>query len=221
MPRTGQASDPRPVDLVAESDRAMSLLSPVRRRILACLRQPDSAAGVAATLGLPRQRVNYHVRRMEEEGLLEAVEERRKGNCVERIVRATATHYLIDPTVLGELAADLADIPDHFSSTHLVAQAARIIREVACLREGADAGDRILPTLSLTAEVRFGSPARQQEFAQELTAAVTELVARFHDDRTGDGRTFRLVVGSYPAPPHAPADAAGPSASTATPETRP
>jgi hypothetical protein len=46
--------------LIAVIDRpaqAVALLKPVRARILEHLRAPDSATGVAAALGLPRQRV--------------------------------------------------------------------------------------------------------------------------------------------------------------------
>ena len=61
-----------------------------RLRLVRELVEPDSAAGLAKRLGLPRQRLNYHLRELEAAGLLELVEERRRGNCVERIVRAVA-----------------------------------------------------------------------------------------------------------------------------------
>ena len=67
------------------------------------LAEPDSASGVARRLGLPRQQVNYHLRELEKQGFLEFIEERRKGNCMERLVRATARTYLISPEALGHL----------------------------------------------------------------------------------------------------------------------
>src|SRR5262250_3074362 len=57
-------------------------------RILEQLAEPDSAAGVARRLKLPRQQISYHLRELEHAGLVELVEERRKGNCLERVVRA-------------------------------------------------------------------------------------------------------------------------------------
>jgi hypothetical protein len=48
-------------------------------------------------LALPRQQVGYHLRALEQAGLVELVEERRKGNCIERIVRAAACSYVISP----------------------------------------------------------------------------------------------------------------------------
>jgi DNA-binding transcriptional ArsR family regulator len=61
------------------------LLDPERRRLLEALREePDSASGLARRLDDSRQRLNYHLRTLEEAGLVELREERRRGNCVER-----------------------------------------------------------------------------------------------------------------------------------------
>ncbi|HJY26094.1 MAG TPA: helix-turn-helix domain-containing protein, partial [Actinomycetes bacterium] len=48
--------------LVEEPERLRRALSPLRRRLLDELRSPTSATQVAATLGLSRQRINYHLR---------------------------------------------------------------------------------------------------------------------------------------------------------------
>src|SRR5215831_7322104 len=61
---------PGSLSLVREQTPAYSLLHPIRRRILALLREPDSASGVARRLGLPRQLVNYHVGEMARAQLL-------------------------------------------------------------------------------------------------------------------------------------------------------
>jgi len=179
---------------------AATLLDPTRLRILRALDQPDSAAGLARRLGVPRQKLNYHLRLLEDDGLVELVEERKKRNCTERILRAVARSYLISPATLGTLAADPERISDHTSSAYLVATAARAITEVAAAREGADRSGKKLPTLTLHADVRFATPADQQAFAQELTRALGALVARFHDDKAPRGRAFRVMAGAWPAP---------------------
>ena len=178
---------------------ANAVLSPIRRRILGALTREGSATTVGAELGLARQKVNYHLRALEDSGLVKHVEDRRKGNCTERIVRSTASHYLIAPSVLGELEAKPADAADRFSSDHLAAVSARTISELAELRQRAqDAGKR-LPTLSLETAVRFASPNDQSAFAEELSNAVAGLVAKYHDQKTESGRWFRLALGSHPA----------------------
>src|SRR6202451_4873590 len=82
---------------VQSPDKAGVLLQPGRLRLLDQLTEPDSAAGLARRLGVPRQKLNYHLRELEREGFLELVEERRKGNCMERVVRAVARGFLIAP----------------------------------------------------------------------------------------------------------------------------
>ena len=44
-----------------------------------------------------------HLHELEKEGFVEFVEQRPKGNCLERVVRATARSYVISPAALGLL----------------------------------------------------------------------------------------------------------------------
>lgn len=189
-----------PVHVIEDGDRAASVLHPLRLKILAELGEPDSAAGLARRLGIPRQKLNYHVRQLEAQGLLERVGERKVRNCTERLVRAVARSYLISPATLGDLAVDPASIRDRASSAYLVAVAAQVIREVAEQRERARGGGKRLPTLTLQADVRFASPEQQHAFATELSQAVARLVSKYHDEDEPHGRRFRVIAGSYPAP---------------------
>jgi DNA-binding transcriptional ArsR family regulator len=185
--------------ILRTADAANSLLSPIRRRILGTLAEPGSATTVGRDLGVARQKVNYHLRALEESGLVTHVEDRRKGNCTERIMRATASHYLIAPSLLGELEATPAETADRFSSDHLAAVSARTISELADLRDRAAAVGKRLPTLSLETGVRFSSPADQAAFAEDLSNAVAQLIAKHHDDSADGGRWFRVTVGAHPA----------------------
>src|SRR5262245_33406040 len=112
------------LDVIDNPSRAAVLLDPLRLRLLEELREPDSASGLARRLHLPLQKINYHLRELEKQQLVELVAERRRGNCMERVVRATARTYVISPAALGGLGADPASIQDRFSSTYLVATAA-------------------------------------------------------------------------------------------------
>lgn len=185
--------------ILDDPDTAGIVLSPLRRRILDALRRPGSATTVGEELGMPRQKVNYHLRTLEDAGLVEHLEDRRRGNCTERIVRSKASHYLISSRVLGELAATPEAIRDRYSADHLASVSARTISEVGELRmRAAEAGKR-LPTLSLEAGVRFASPGDQAAFMEELSNTVARLLARYHDEDAPDGRWFRLALGAHPA----------------------
>ena len=188
-----------PMELVDESPRAASLLNPMRLRILDALREPGSATTVAKELGLARQKVNYHLRELEKAGFLEEVEERRSGNCIERIVRAKATHYLINPDVLGRLAADGAAVEDRFSSAYLIALAAGAIRDVAAAQQKAARAKKRVATFTLQTDVRFATAEERRAFTEELANCMARLVAKYHDDETAGGRTFRFLIGAYPA----------------------
>ena len=87
----------RDVAVIEDAAAAEASLDPLRSRILSALAEPGSATALGQRLGLPRQQVNYHLRTLEQHGLVELVEERRKGNTVERVMRATASSYVISP----------------------------------------------------------------------------------------------------------------------------
>jgi DNA-binding transcriptional ArsR family regulator len=187
--------------VVQSPEQAAALLDPVRLRVLELMREPESAAGVARALTLPRQRVGYHVRALEDVGLLESVGDRKRGNCVERLLRTTARQFVIAPQALGALGVSAEAFRDRFSSSYLIATAARTIREVGELQERAAATGKSLPTFTLETEVRFASPARQAAFAQALAESLASLVAEYHDET---GRTFRVTLGAHPAHPKRP-----------------
>lgn len=188
------------LQLIDAADRAATALHPLRRQLLEELAEPDSAVGLSRRLGLPRQKVNYHLRQLEADGLVELVDERKKGNCTERLVRATARAYLITPAALGALAADPARVTDRVSAAYLIAVAARAIQELADLRQRAEHTGKKVPTLTIETDVRFANAAAQHAFAEELARDVARVVAKYHDENAAGGRRFRVVLGSYPVP---------------------
>src|SRR5436189_281364 len=122
------------IGLIATAAAAEASLDPVRARLLAALAEPASATALGARLGLPRQKVNYHLRELEKHGLVELVEERRKGNCTERVLQATARTFVISPAALAEVApsADRAPgpAPDRASAHWLLALAGQLVHDV-------------------------------------------------------------------------------------------
>ena len=189
-----------PLEVVRRAGAAAVLLDPTRQQLLAHLREPDSASGLARRLRLPRQRINYHLRTLEEAGLVELVEERRKGNCLERVVRATARAFLISPEALGAVAPTAELAADRLSSAYLLAAAGRTIRDLAVLEGRARKAGKRIATLTLEADVRFASATDRAAFAEELAEAVARLAARYHDDTAPNGRRFRLLAAVHPAP---------------------
>ncbi len=71
------------------------------------------------------------------------------------------------------------------------------MREVGALARLADAAGKRLPTMAIDTEISFRSAADRAAFADDLTAAVLDLAARYHHD---DGRPHRLVIAAHPTP---------------------
>ncbi|MFS8099797.1 helix-turn-helix domain-containing protein [Lentzea alba] len=187
------------VAVIEDPSAAEVSLDPVRARLLAELVEPGSATMLAAKVGLPRQKVNYHLRTLEQHGLVELVEERRKGNVNERLLQATAASYVISPTALSAVQPDPARSPDRLSARWLLAVSARLVRDVGTLITGATKAKKRLATFALDGEVRFATAADRAAFAEELAASVTRLVAKYHDEQAEGGRPHRVVVALHPS----------------------
>ncbi len=184
------------VEVIEDPAAAAVALDPIRCQLLASLAEPGSAATLASRVGIPRQKVNYHLHALEAQGLVELAEERKRGGITERVMRATASSYVVSPAALGETAVD-PDQADRLSARHLIALAGRLVREVGGLSRGAQAAGKRLPTFSIDTVIRFRSAEDRAAFADDLTAAVLDLAARYHHD---DGRPHRLVVAAHPTP---------------------
>jgi predicted ArsR family transcriptional regulator len=192
------------LEVLDRPSAAALTLDPIKGRILAALGTPGSAASLAERVGLTRQKVNYHLRALEAEGLVEPAGERRWGGITERLMTASASSYVVSPAALGPLAVDPAHTADRLSASYLVALAARIVREVGALWRAARANDKRLATVAIDTVIHFRSPAERAAFTSDLADAISALVARYHDEESPKSRPHRLVVGAYPLPaaPH-------------------
>ena len=195
------------LEIVTDGERARVLLDPLRLRLLGLSQKPISAAEMAARLRLPRQRVNYHVRRLAERGFLRRAGRQRKRNMVEQLYVAVARRFLLSPELLSPVEADWRDIPDAASATHLLALTARVQADVIRGAGAAQAGGRRLSTMSLKSQFRFENNERRAAFARALREALGEAIARhtLPDEPSGrrgtDGLPYRLVLSCYPLEP--------------------
>lgn len=199
------------VQVIAEPGAAAVALDPVRARLLAELRTPASAATLAARIGLSRQKVNYHLNKLEAHGLVQEAGTRRWGGLTERLLVATATGYVVSPEAMGEAASNPARLRDRLSAAYVIALAARVVREVGGMSRNARRSEDRLPVLGLDTNIRFATPADRAAFATDVTEAVARLASKYHDEGASDGRWQRLVVAVHPVPkdvdPSPPADA--------------
>ena len=187
---------PRPSALLDDQDAAHLALAPIRRRILAALVEPASAAGLAARLDMPRQKVGYHLRALEAAGLVRAAGERRKRGFTEKLFVAAGA-YVLDPALLQPPPnPDAVDAQDRHASGHLIAVASGMVRDVARMRDAAAAEGSRLLTLTVEADVSFAAPSDFDAFSDELAGVVAALARKYSAPA---GRRFRLTAAAHPA----------------------
>ncbi|SFS46873.1 ArsR/SmtB family transcription factor [Brevundimonas viscosa] len=187
---------PRPSALLDDQDAAHLALAPIRRRILAALAEPASAAGLAERLGMPRQKIGYHLRALETAGLVRPAGERRKRGFTEKLFVAAGA-FVLDPALLqAPPDPDAVDAQDRHASGHLIAAASAMVRDVARMRDVAAAEGSRLLTLTVEADVSFAEPADFDAFSDELAEAVATLARRY---AAPSGRRFRLIAAGHPA----------------------
>ena len=188
----------RPSALLDDLDTALLALAPIRRRILAALAEPASAAGLAERLGLPRQNIGYHLNALEAAGLVQLAGERRKRGFTERLFVA-AENYVFDPAMMqAPPDPDTIDAQDRHAADHLISTASTIVRDVARMRQDAAARGARLLTLTVEADVAFAAPADFDAFTEEVSAAVSALARRYS---APSGRRYRLTAVARPATP--------------------
>jgi DNA-binding transcriptional ArsR family regulator len=199
-----------PLQSVTDVQRAASLLDPLRLRLLSLAREPVSASELARRVGLPRQRVNYHVRALERAGFLRAAERRRRRNLIEQRYVATARSYVLAPGLLGPVGADWRAIADTASADYLLALTEQVRADVTRAAEEAAAREQPLTTLSIKSQFRFETAADRAAFAEAVRSALVDVIARhsspnqLENGRPGRGRPYRLVLTCYPAPSEEP-----------------
>lgn len=189
------------VTVLTDPDVVIETLTPFRRHLLALLDEPDSATGLARGLHASRQRVNYHLRALEQAGLVELVEERPRRGVTERVLRRRADVVLVDPTAFD--TGGLGD-RDRVGIAGVVSTARDLVGQAAAVANAASAAGQQVAMATLDTEVRVASPAAMRAMLDDVAAAV----ARHATD--GAGLRLRVATMVVPAlvdgPDHGDAD---------------
>ncbi|HKD11991.1 MAG TPA: helix-turn-helix domain-containing protein [Thermoanaerobaculia bacterium] len=202
-----------PLDPISDLARAAAILHPVRLAILRHAVQPVSATELGRRLSLPRQQMNYHLRRLARAGFVKRAGRRRRRNMVEQRYVIGAHGFLLDPGLLGAVGADWRRIGDAGSPAYLLALGAQVQSDLLRLGPTAVVTAEGSAVLSFKSQFRFETEERREAFARALREAIVEVIARYTaaygrpDGSPGRGAPFRLVLGCYPfvAEPAGPA----------------
>lgn len=193
------------IHLVDSPLAARCLVDPASAAVLRGLQEPASAATVARSLGITRQRGAYFVKKLERAGLIAAVGERRVGNCTERLMQSKARHYLLASSLLDQLGPlSAVELQDRFSSAYAAGAALAVAETVTRMGAEAESAGLRLATSTLQSRVRVASPATFARFNKRLSEMLAELIAEFQTDAGGDARSFDVSLFLHPTEPNAP-----------------
>ena len=134
-------------------DQAEALLRPGRIEILRELASPASCTDVGARLGQAPQKIYYHVKRMEQAGLVDRVAERQVRGITEGIYQASGSSYWLAPALVGAIGQRRAQ--DEMSLGFLLSLSEQMQSDLARLAR--ETGER--PSLGMSGEVRAPAAA--------------------------------------------------------------
>jgi DNA-binding transcriptional ArsR family regulator len=169
-------------------DQAEALLRPGRIEILRQLASPASCTDVAGRLGQAPQKVYYHVKRMEQAGLVDRVAQRQVRGITEGIYQASGGSYWLAPDLVGAIGQRRAQ--DELSLGFLLSLSEQLQSDLA--RLAGKTGER--PSLGMSGEVRL-QPERRHEFLDDLRAAVQAVLTKHGG---ADGVAFKIAFACYP-----------------------
>ena len=189
---------------IEDVEQAMTLLKPLRLEILRRLDAPRTCPELAAEFEESAQKIYYHVKALQEAGLVDKVAETRVRGTVEGHYQAKARSYWLAPKLVGAVGG--ARHARDQDSLHVLLQLAEdVIEDTGKLGSVSEAGQHV-PSLSLSAQIHLADSAQRAEFLQELQTTFQALALKYGiaqnsddaDDDTSKSANFRLVMMCYP-----------------------
>lgn len=182
---------------IEEVDQAMALLKPIRLEILRRLDEPRTCDELAAAFEDSAQKIYYHVKALQEAGLVDKVSEKRVRGTVEGYYQARARSYWLAPTLVGKVGSP-QQARDQASLRVLLQLAEDVIDDTARLGAASEAGQTV-PSLSLSAQIHLADGNQRAHFLQELQTTFQALALKYGVAAdSAEAANFRLVLMCYP-----------------------
>ena len=183
------------VDVIDDPEQVAVLAHPTRVAILNVLRSPHSAAAVARKISESRQKTHYHVKALQDAGLIRLVGERRNGTFVEQLYQSVAPAFLVSPRLVWSGDDHVRALRSQMPLEHLVTLGEALQRDATALLDRAAFDGDEIPCASVDATVRFRNEETRAAFVREYMEALKPLLKKY-GARTGD--EFRVAVAVYP-----------------------
>jgi DNA-binding transcriptional ArsR family regulator len=191
---------------VEDLEQATTLLKPQRLEILKHLGEPRSCLELAEILSDTPQKIYYHVKALEQAGLVDKVSERRVRGILEGYYQARARSYWLAPSLVGHIGSHRRP-QEEASLGFLLGLAEQLQTEVGHLAQNPELE---APSLGMAAQIELQDPEQRGALLHDLQQSIQVLARKYARRREGTfpegvsehgpGQTFRLLVACYPAP---------------------
>ncbi len=179
-----------------------TIAHPLRLQILESLMaQPQTVKQVAEQLGLAPGKLYYHVKLLENNGLIGVVETRVEGNIIEKVYRATSSSIEMDPALLSFATEEGQENIGTMEAATLDVTRDDLLRSLQArayaLAQGApEKSRRVMSSRSLSRM----DDNRAAEFRARLSALIEEFEAADvqGSDAESDLQSYALTVVMYP-----------------------
>lgn len=209
MPKR-DAGYPDEVRIISDLATLQVVADPLRLRLLALLRrEPQPVKALAAALDIAPTKLYYHIKLLEERGLIRVAGVRPGAGPAEKEYEVTAYRLSVDRALLSPGAPAADDALDTFLSMVLDQSKSEIARGV---RAGLIDPD---PALDDPAGLTLGrvwlrlTPAEATEFYRKIMDIKRDYAARHVDDDDPAVGRYELLIGLYATLP--PEDEQGPA----------
>jgi len=186
---------------IEDVDQAAALLKPQRIEMLKLMDHPRTCLELGKIFGETPQKINYHIKALQNAGLVEQVGERRVRGTVEGSYQARARSYWLASDLVGQIGG-AAIAQDQASLRHLLSLTEEMRGDIGHLAQQVG---REIPSLGLSLHVELNDESRRADFmadvqhmAQLLAHKYGATTAEDENDAQPSRPRFRLVLACYP-----------------------
>lgn len=183
--------------LIQSPQQAKAIFKPIRLEILQLLNKPRTCNKLAGILNTSPQKIYYHIKILQDSGLVKKVREERVRGIMEGYYQASAASYMLSPGMVKKLGgAEMAK--QQLSLANLMNLVEQMQAEITILSQSKEE----IPSIGLSAQIALNSPADRSAFQAELQECIQKLAEKYgarQESPPYPKDVYRLILACYPA----------------------
>jgi DNA-binding transcriptional ArsR family regulator len=182
--------------LIQSPQQAKAIFKPIRLEILQLLNKPRTCNKLAGILNTSPQKIYYHIKILQDSGLVKKVREERVRGIMEGYYQASAASYMLSPGMVKKLGgAEMAK--QQLSLANLMNLVEQMQAEITILSQSKEE----IPSIGLSAQIALNSPADRSAFHAELQECIQKLAEKYgarQESPPHPKDVYRLILACYP-----------------------